>query len=228
MSDSAIDSTNLQSESETDNTVNNTENSEETTPETSETQATEKTSEDVDTVPFHKHPRWQELMKERKESRDREREKDSKIFELENENKKLKSRPITDEDLEGKTPAEIRKIIEEQMRSEMEYNNLIREREEKEADEYVENTLQDLKDAWFEFNENKLLKLSVDYTKGDILKAFELYQKLETTEKKSEQNALSRAEKLKNSESNNSNKKSVPPSWFTRGMSWNDVRSQMS
>lgn len=208
------------------------ENKEETTK--TQDKNTSNTSDEVDkskndeNVPFHKHPRFQEIIKERKELRKSDKEKEKKIFDMGKRIKQLESQPLNDEQLDGKTPAEIKEMLEKQIKSEMEYNQLIEKKEKEEADKYVTETIQDLKDSWFEFDENELLNISVKYTNGDIEKAFELYQKFNDTKQETIKEEEEKNTRLKQSESNTSDKTSKVATWFTRWTSWEDLRANLN
>ena len=186
------------------------------------------TSAGKESTDFHDHPRFQELIKKKNYFRDSDKAKAETITKLEEELRQLKSRKVSDEELEGKSPTEVRKILEEQLKSEQEYEKLVSKRESEAADRYIEETLQDLEDAWHKFDKNELLKLSADYTEWDIEKAFELYQKLNQNTAKGADDEKKRQAKQKQSEANTSNRSQNNSSGgFVRWMSWWDLRSQM-
>jgi hypothetical protein len=57
-------------------------------------------SNSEDNIPFHKHPRWQEKLKENKELKAKQSQWEKERQELQERLEKLENKPLTDEDLE--------------------------------------------------------------------------------------------------------------------------------
>jgi len=177
-----------------------------------------------DNAPFHKHPRWQEMVKERKELRKSREDWESEKQEMAKKIAELENKPLTDEELESMTPKEIQEYTKKQLESEFSLKSESESKEQKEAEEYIEQTLSDLRDEWNEFAENELLKLAADYTDGDILKAFELYQRLWLTKEEGAKEQEKESAKRKAAESNTSNRSaSQKTSKFVSWTSWDSL-----
>ena len=177
-----------------------------------------------DNTPFHEHPRWKEVMKERKALRDDKSSWEKEKQELNDRLAKLESTPLTDEDLQWMTPKEIQEHTRGEMEKEQSLKQEISQKEKAEADTYIEEILSDIKDAWHEFDENKLLKIAEKYTEGDIEKAFDLYQQLEQTKESWATQEAKRAAKLKAAESNKSNRwGSWKATWFVSWTGWGEL-----
>lgn len=180
-------------------------------------------------TPFHEHPRWQEKLKENKTLRESKKQWDTEKQEMMNRITKLENKTLSTEELEGMSPVEIQEHTRKQ--SEFEYNQKLEtaQKSEKEAEEYIDQSLWDLKDAWHEFDENKLLKISVDYTDWDILKAFDLYQKFWVTKEEGAKEQVKEDAKKKAAESNTSNRTpSSKPKGFVSWSSWENVRNALT
>ena len=82
----------------------------------------------------------------------------------------------------------------------------------------------DIKDAWHEFDENKLLSLAEKYTGWDIEKAYDLYQQLDKNKEKGATQEAKRVAKLKAAQSNKSNRSSWwKQTWFVTWTWWYDL-----
>ena len=185
----------------------------------------DKTEDDADkNTPFHEHPRWKEIIKERKELRSSQKEWEKEKQELNDRIAKLESKPLSDDELEAMTPKEIQEYTRKELEKETKLKQEISEREKAEADRYIEESLSDIKDAWFDFDENKLLTIAEKYTQWDIEKAFDLYQQLEQTKEQGATQEAKRAAKLKAAESNKSNRgSSWKQTWYVEWTDWYDL-----
>lgn len=175
-------------------------------------------------TPFHKHPRWQQKLESEKKLKESNKSLQEKFESLQKEINSLKNKPLTDEQLEGMTPKEIMEYTKKQMESEFNQKQELSTKEKEDADQYIDESLQNLKDDWHEFDENTLLTYAEKYTQWDIEKAFELYQKLETAEKQGAEKEAINSEKKKQAESNTSNRwKTWKTSWYVRWTSWSNL-----
>lgn len=198
------------------------------TTDSSENSDTSSDDSKEENTPFHEHPRWKELIKERKELRSSKQDSANKIFDMEKRIKELESKPLSDDDYADMTPTEIKESFRKQWESENELNSMVSKREQEDTDRYIDDTLQDLRDAGFKFDENEVLKISVEFTNWDIEKAFELHQKFWTSNQKAVDAQVKKEKRLKQSESNTSNRTSWESSWgYERWMSWSDIRGNM-
>lgn len=175
-------------------------------------------------VPFHEHKRWKQKIASEKKLKESNKSLQDKYDLMLKENEALKNKPLTDEQLEGMSNKEVMEHTRKQMQSEFNEKELLSTKEKDDADKYIDETLENLKDKWYKFNENKLLTYAEKYTSWDIDKAFELYQKLETAEKQGAEKEAISSEKKKQAESNSSNRwKGWKVSWYTRWTSWSNL-----
>lgn len=185
----------------------------------------EKSDDETDKdIPFHEHPRWKEVMKERKELRKSEKQWEKEKQELNDKISKLETKPLSDDELNNMTPKEIQEYTKKQFEKDMKLKQELSNKEQVEADKYISETLSDLKDAWHEFEENKLLSLAEKYTEGDLEKAFDLYQQLENSKEKAVDENKKMSAKKKAAEMNKWNKwNSWKSTWFTSWTDWGDL-----
>ncbi len=175
-------------------------------------------------TPFHEHPRWKEVQKERKTLRSEKAEWQKEREEMSKRLNALENKPKTDEEIDAMTPREAIKYQRELMESENTSKSNLTKKEDEEAERYVEETLSDLKDAWHKFDENKLLKLAEDYTEWDIEKAFDLYQKFGESKKKWATESEEESAKKKAAQSNSWNRGNAwKVSWFVSWTEWGNL-----
>jgi len=65
---------------------------------------------------------------------------------MEKELKSLKNKPLTDEQLEGMSPKEVMEYTKKQMEAEYNQKQELSEKKKQEADKYIDETLNRLKD----------------------------------------------------------------------------------
>jgi hypothetical protein len=99
------------------------------------------------------------------------------------------------------SPKEAMEYARKEAEREFNKNKLISEKEEKEAERYIEETLSELRDEGNEFDENELLKIAEDFTDGDLKKAHTLYEKLNQNKEAGAKQAEKSAAKRKAAES---------------------------
>jgi len=175
-------------------------------------------------TPFHKHPRWKQKLNENKSLKETNKSMQDKFDLMQKEIESLKNKPLTDEQLNDMTPKEIMEHTKKQMETEYNQKTELSKKQEIEADKYIDESLQDLKDKWHNFNENKLLKYAEDFTWWDIWKAFELYQMLNKAWEKWANEEAKMTERKKQAQSNSSNRwKTSKTSWFTRWTGWGNL-----
>jgi C-terminal processing protease CtpA/Prc len=86
-------------------------------------------------------------MKERKELRESQKAWEKEKSEMSERLSRLENTPKTEDEINNMTPQEAIAYAEEKMKREYESKSTLTEREEKEAEQYIEETLSDLKDA---------------------------------------------------------------------------------
>jgi len=181
---------------------------------------------DKDT-PFHKHPRWQEKLKENKDLKSKNVESEKKMQKLMDRLDALESKPITDEELEWMTPKEIQDYTKEQYEKELSKKETQDKLADEEADRMINEALEAIKDTWFDLTqdiENEIFKIADDYTEWSIDKAFELYQKFNTTKEQGKVEEAKEVAKKKAAQSNRSNRgSSSKVSWFVRWTEWGNL-----
>jgi len=123
-------------------------NPEQTKEETSkEAKVETKEEEKVDeNTPFHKHPRWQQKLANEKKLKEENKNFQLELEKMREEIQAMKSKPLTDEQLNDMTPQEIMEHTKRQL--ELEYNQKqeLQTKSDAEADKYIEDSLEELKD----------------------------------------------------------------------------------
>lgn len=184
-----------------------------------------KTEEEKDKdTPFHEHKRWKQKLENERKLKADNKSLNSKYDELLKENESLKHKPLTDEQLNDMTPQQIMDHTKAQMEKEFSNKQELSKQSTEEAEKYIDESLEALKDAWHEFDENKLLKYAEEYTEWNIEKAYELYQKFDAAKDKGADEEAKMTEKKKQAEANSSNKwKSWTASWYKQWTSWDNL-----
>lgn len=192
---------------------------------TSKTSNTEATNSEEDkNTPFHEHPRWQEKLKSERELKERLKKRDEEFEEMKKEIESLKNKPLTDEELEEMSPKEAAEYAREQALKEFEMKQNLSKKEEEEAEKYIEETLQDLKDEWKEFDENEILKIADELTWGDIRNAYSVYEQINQAKETATEQTEKDVKKRKAAESNSSNRwSSGKVTGYVRWTSWQDL-----
>lgn len=163
----------------------------------------DKTSdEEEDKIPFHKHPRFQELVKERNELREEVEELNRKVDEgfskIEKDSGKNKDIPAWFSRLYGDDPEvwkeyeradkERREEIKAEIREEFEERRKNEEADVVKNNQWVRESLQTLKDEGHKFEKNELLKIMVDYQPTDEKGNLDFHRGLEIYNKINEKN----------------------------------------
>ena len=175
-------------------------------------------------TPFHKHPRWQQKLANEKKLKEENKSMQERFDTMQKEIESLKSKPLTDEQLNNMTPQEIMDHTKKQLETEYNQKTELQKKEDEEADRYIEDSLEGLKDEWHDFDENKLLKYAEDFTGWDITKAFELYQMLNQAWEKWAEEEAKMTEKKKQAQSNSSNRwQTSKTSWYVRWTGWDNL-----
>ena len=137
--------------------------------------------EDEDKIPFHKHPRFKELVQERNELREMVEELSNKVderfSEIKKESGKSEEIPAWFSRLYGDDPGvyaeyakadkERREEIKAEIREEFEEKRKKDEEEIEKNNKWVKESIQSLKDEGYKFEKNELLKIMVDYQPTD-------------------------------------------------------------
>lgn len=213
-----------------------------------ETQAAPETKQESDeNIPFHKHPRFKQLVEERKELREKVSTYEQRLNDLENrfthQSHSAPEIPSWFVHLYGDN-AEAWQLYSEYTITEKERikNEAVQElrqsetqaaKRQEEMDNWVSENIQSLKDDGHKFDENKLLKILVDYSPTDkqgnidFGKGLEILQKLEKVEniesiEKSKAKKEIAAHTTSSVEGNTKSKK-VMTAKDLRKMSWQDL-----
>lgn len=157
--------------------------------------------ETEENVPFHKHPRFQELTKENRELKEWKEKADQQISELNNKLTTL-STPVKNEVepipewFKASIGDDVNSWKEYQEKNKQERENIkreiitsIRQEEEqkqnavKEQEKWVSNQLKILRDEGHEFDSNKLIKLMLEYSPVDIKGNYDFHKGISLYEK---------------------------------------------
>jgi len=99
-----------------------------------------------DNTPFHKHPRWKQKLDENKSLKENNKSMQDKFDNMQKEIEALKSKPLTDEQLEKMSPKEIMEHTREQIEKESSQKTELQNKKDADADKYIDDSLQGLKD----------------------------------------------------------------------------------
>jgi preprotein translocase subunit SecD len=184
-----------------------TEKADETAPDSSTEKKDEKANQPVadknddENVPFHKHPRFKQLVEERKELKEKVDTYEQRLAQLESKasaSAQSTEIPAWFVHLYGEnaqawslysdyTKAEKDRIKSEAV-AEIQQEKSQAENRQREMDGWVSDNIQTLKDEGIKFDENKLLKVLVDYSPTDkagnidFRKGLDILDKLEKLE----------------------------------------------
>ena len=207
-------------EKETSDTVADTEKTE-----NKEVELEEETKDKV--IPFHKHPRFKQLVNIKNEYKAKQEDWRKEKQDLLEKLNKYENRNLTEEELENMSKEEVLEYGRQKALKEKEFENKLNDWDKQNFDKEIDNFLQDLKDSWEEVDENKLLKLAVDYTEGDLDKAFILYKDMDNIIIKKKEVKEKEQVKKKEAESNTSWKWwESNNNWFISWTSWRDLKLQ--
>jgi len=201
------------------------------------------------TVPFHEHPRFKELISQKNEIKERFEEQTKQLEELKSLIANQSSQPTKEETnvdpelipLLGDDPkihAQWKKVLQN------ERDQMLREFREQQSKEYqqqyeqqarwdnwVKESVSALKEQGKTFDENKLLKIAIDYKPTDdqgnidFYKAYEIMKALEPAKDESKKIAKQKiaSQTMKGSSSSNISEEKVIRSIDLKNKSWTDL-----